>query len=160
MTVWEPHIKRKLLSTMLSHGILNCGVRGSFLYRQVCLDLYIGHMVLRLPILVLFTFFMARTNCAMNPCICFIFSSNYRIGLKNLFLDKSYFLKQRSNWWYFLAESRGSVNLKLAKKFNLKLLWLVFNIHYSLKKLCRTELSLSLNTEFTIILYSQWNLHL
>ena len=32
-------------------------------------------------------FFMARTNCAMNPCICFIFSRNYRMGLR-LFLDK------------------------------------------------------------------------
>jgi len=29
--------------------------------------------------------FMARVNCAMNPCICFIFSRNYRIGLKTLF---------------------------------------------------------------------------
>ena len=29
-------------------------------------------------------FFMARTNCAMNPCICFIFSRNYRTGLKTL----------------------------------------------------------------------------
>ena len=29
--------------------------------------------------------FMARINCAMNPCICFIFSRNYRTGLKTLF---------------------------------------------------------------------------
>ena len=29
-------------------------------------------------------FFMARTNCAINPCICFIFSRNYRGGLKTL----------------------------------------------------------------------------
>ena len=29
-------------------------------------------------------FFMNRINCAMNPCICFIFSRNYRIGLKTL----------------------------------------------------------------------------
>ena len=29
--------------------------------------------------------FMTRINCAMNPCICFIFSRNYRIGLKTLF---------------------------------------------------------------------------
>ena len=29
--------------------------------------------------------FMVRINCAMNPCICLIFSRNYRIGLKNLF---------------------------------------------------------------------------
>ena len=30
------------------------------------------------------TFFMAALNCAINPCICFIFSSNYRIALKRL----------------------------------------------------------------------------
>ena len=28
---------------------------------------------------------MASANCAINPCICFIFSSNYREGLKTLF---------------------------------------------------------------------------
>ena len=28
--------------------------------------------------------FLARSNCAINPCICFIFSGNYRQGLKNL----------------------------------------------------------------------------
>ena len=28
---------------------------------------------------------MVRTNCAVNPCICLIFSRNYRIGLKTLF---------------------------------------------------------------------------
>ena len=32
-----------------------------------------------------FANFMVRVNCAINPCICFIFSKNYRIGLKNLF---------------------------------------------------------------------------
>ena len=29
-------------------------------------------------------FFMAVSNCAINPCICFIFSGNYRQGLKRL----------------------------------------------------------------------------
>ncbi len=29
--------------------------------------------------------FLARAYCAINPCICFIFSSNYRQALKNLF---------------------------------------------------------------------------
>ena len=29
-------------------------------------------------------FFLARSNCAINPYICFIFSGNYRQGLKNL----------------------------------------------------------------------------
>jgi len=31
------------------------------------------------------TRFMAQANCAINPCICFIFSRNYREGLKTLF---------------------------------------------------------------------------
>ena len=35
-----------------------------------------------------FAFFMIRINCAMNPCICLIFSRNYRIGLKSLFSRK------------------------------------------------------------------------
>ena len=30
------------------------------------------------------TVFMAFSNCAINPCICFIFSSNYRNALKRL----------------------------------------------------------------------------
>ena len=29
--------------------------------------------------------FIARANCAINPCICFIFSVNYREGFKTLF---------------------------------------------------------------------------
>ena len=29
-------------------------------------------------------FFLVRSYCAVNPCICFIFSGNYRQGLKNL----------------------------------------------------------------------------
>ena len=33
----------------------------------------------------IFAFLMARSYCAVNPCICFIFSGNYRQGLKNLF---------------------------------------------------------------------------
>ena len=32
-----------------------------------------------------FASLMVRINCAMNPCICLIFSRNYRIGLKHLF---------------------------------------------------------------------------
>ena len=32
-----------------------------------------------------FAIFLTRVNCAMNPCICFIFCKNYRTGLKNLF---------------------------------------------------------------------------
>ena len=30
-------------------------------------------------------FLLANSYCAVNPCICFIFSGNYRQGLKNLF---------------------------------------------------------------------------
>ena len=29
-------------------------------------------------------FFLAASYCAVNPCVCFIFSGNYRQGLKNL----------------------------------------------------------------------------
>ena len=29
--------------------------------------------------------FLSRANCAINPCICFIFSRNYREGLKTVF---------------------------------------------------------------------------
>ena len=32
-----------------------------------------------------FAYFMLHINCAMNPCTCFIFSRNYRIGLQTLF---------------------------------------------------------------------------
>lgn len=32
-----------------------------------------------------FAKFMAYANCAINPCICFIFSGNYREGLNSLF---------------------------------------------------------------------------
>lgn len=32
-----------------------------------------------------FARFMAYANCAINPCICFIFSGNFRQGLKRLF---------------------------------------------------------------------------
>ena len=34
---------------------------------------------------VFFAFFVNRVNCAMNPCICFIFCKHYRTELKNLF---------------------------------------------------------------------------
>lgn len=30
-------------------------------------------------------FLLGSANCAINPCVCFIFSENYRRGLKNLF---------------------------------------------------------------------------
>ena len=33
---------------------------------------------------IIVAFFMARASCALNPCICFIFSRNYREGLKTL----------------------------------------------------------------------------
>ena len=34
---------------------------------------------------VFLAMFMAYANCAINPCICFIFSGNYRQGLKSIF---------------------------------------------------------------------------
>ena len=32
-----------------------------------------------------FASYMAYANCAINPCICFVFNSNYREGLKKIF---------------------------------------------------------------------------
>lgn len=49
--------------------------------------------------------FMAYSNCAINPCICFIFSGNYRQGLKSIFgccsqkCDCSCFCVMRSDSW-------------------------------------------------------------
>ena len=40
-----------------------------------------------------FAFLMVSANCAINPCICFIFSRNYRQGLKTL-AHKINFLQQ------------------------------------------------------------------
>ena len=34
---------------------------------------------------IFFALYMAYANCAINPCICFIFSGNFRAGLKSLF---------------------------------------------------------------------------
>ena len=39
----------------------------------------------RFQYFVSFAYFMVHINCATNPCICFIFSRNYRIGLQTLF---------------------------------------------------------------------------
>lgn len=39
--------------------------------------------------------FMARANCAVNPCICVIFSRNYREGLNTVF--SSTIFQQRRN---------------------------------------------------------------
>lgn len=58
-----------------------------------------------------FAFFMAYANCAVNPCICFIFSGNYRQGLKNIFdccLHKckcSCFHAMRSESWNVQSSS-------------------------------------------------------
>ena len=34
--------------------------------------------------LIFITLYLVYANCAINPCICFIFSGNYRQGLKRL----------------------------------------------------------------------------
>ena len=34
---------------------------------------------------IIVTFVITRANCAINPCICLIFSRNYREGLKTIF---------------------------------------------------------------------------
>ena len=43
------------------------------------------------------TNFMPYTNCAINPCICFIFSGNYRHGLKSLLRRRFCLLKERAS---------------------------------------------------------------
>ena len=47
------------------------------------------------------------------------------------------------NWVEWISQP------ETCKKNHLKLLWIAFNVHYSLKKLCKTVLNLSLKTEFT-----------
>ena len=55
----------------------------------VLLDVFARENNIRLPcgfaIFHSFAVFLARANCAINPYICFLFSENYRKGLKNLF---------------------------------------------------------------------------
>ena len=59
---WLPVIIWYLLDLSASDIVMSCGFK------------YFGS----------FAFMMAVGNCAINPFICFIFSSNYREGLKNL----------------------------------------------------------------------------
>ena len=48
--------------------------------------------------------FVAYASCAINPCICFIFSGNYREGLKSLFVC----LSCKCNFsWFFLFRRRS-----------------------------------------------------
>ena len=39
--------------------------------------------------------FLAHANCAINPCICFLFSGNYRQGLKNII--RCFYSEHRAN---------------------------------------------------------------
>ena len=59
---WLPFIIRHLLNFYASDIVMSCGFQ------------YFSS----------FASMMATGNCAINPCIYFIFSSNYREGLKNL----------------------------------------------------------------------------
>ncbi|XP_078377841.1 RYamide receptor-like [Oculina patagonica] len=55
----------------------------------VLLDIFAWDYNTRLPCSVILYYrialAMAHSNCALNPCICFIFSRNYRQGTKSLF---------------------------------------------------------------------------
>ena len=57
---WVPYSTLYLVLYLFARG-LPCGF---WLYRSI-------------------TLFMALSNCAINPCICFSFSANYREGLKS-----------------------------------------------------------------------------
>jgi len=59
---WLPLIIRYFLVFFASDIIMSCGFQ------------YFSSVA----------FLMVNTNCAINPCICFIFSTNYREGLKTL----------------------------------------------------------------------------
>ena len=59
---WLPVIIRYLLNFYASDIVMSCG----FQYFSF------------------FAFTMVAANCAITPCICFIFSTNYREGLKSL----------------------------------------------------------------------------
>ena len=61
---WLPFIITYLLASFASDIIMSCNFQ------------YLNS----------FAFLMLSTNCALNPCICFIFSSNYREGLKTLLI--------------------------------------------------------------------------
>ena len=61
-----------------------CSLLAALCYILVSRLFCIGHMVLWLRILFDVADFMIGINCCMNPCICFIFSRNYRLGLKTL----------------------------------------------------------------------------
>ena len=59
---WLPVIIRNFLVFFASNIMMSCGFQ------------YFSSVA----------FLMANTSCAINPCICFIFSRNYREGLKTL----------------------------------------------------------------------------
>lgn len=67
-----------------------------------------------------FALFMAYGNCAINPCICFIFSGNYRQGLNNLFGCRSQncncIRRMRSQSWNVqtLSSNEDGQNVTLA----------------------------------------------
>ena len=54
--------------------------------------------------------FIARANCAVNPCICFTFSGNYRTGLKSLFSCSEGFRNSRNTELYSLRSKHRLVH--------------------------------------------------
>ena len=62
-------------------GFVLCWVPGSIIF---LLKLFDRDLPCGFWLYLLIASFMAYSNCAINPCICFIFSGNYRQGLKRL----------------------------------------------------------------------------
>ena len=59
-----------------------------------------AHLSCSLQIYFAVTYFTARAYCAINPIICFMFSSNYRQGVKRLKCALVYMnmLRVRGSW--------------------------------------------------------------
>jgi len=59
---WLPYVISAFLVAFAEHMISSCGFLCAFTVANL----------------------MARASCAINPCICFVFSQNYRKGLKTV----------------------------------------------------------------------------
>ena len=78
-------MERNVLKTTIAIllGFVVCGVR--FSIRWFFLIFASDLSSCGFQYFAFFVAFMVRVSCAINPCICLIFSRNYRIGLKTLF---------------------------------------------------------------------------
>ena len=62
---WEPSNIMALLNAAVWDNSMSCEIEAYVIY-------------------LLITIFMTNVNCALNPCICFVFSGKYRQGLRGL----------------------------------------------------------------------------